>query len=129
MNENLRIDTASHEGLYRARMTASPEEQKTLAPAEHRAFAREWTKEKPILAAASLAVAIPAYSLAKALGIVKARTPASWLEVTEGYNGIYDGLKIAAEESKSKTLKGISGKLPPKKESKPYPPAITGKRG
>jgi len=86
------LTKASHSELAIARR-APDADQKMLAPAEHRAFAREWTRERPLLAPASLAVAIPAYTLAKTLGIVKARSPASLKEMVEGFKGIADGLK------------------------------------
>jgi hypothetical protein len=83
----------SHESLFRAREGASAEEQERLAPLEHRAFAREWTKESPVVAPVALTFAIPLYTLAKSLGILTARSPASLREITEGYKGIYEGLK------------------------------------
>lgn len=80
-----------HSTLYRARDVATPEQQRLLGPAEHGAFAREWTQENP-LAAIPLAVAIPGYSAAKALGLIKSRTPASLDEVKAGYQGVLQGL-------------------------------------
>lgn len=66
--------------------------QNILAPMEHQAFAREWTRESPILAPLSLSVATPLYSLAKAAGLMKARSDPSWAEVKAGYKGIFQGL-------------------------------------
>lgn len=82
----------SHSDLYQARMKANPREQASLAPQEHQAFAREWTAENPLVAAPSLAFAIPAYTAAKALGLVRARSPASLEEMLAGYRGIGQGL-------------------------------------
>ena len=83
----------NHASLYIKRFSAkSQEEQNAMALEEHKAFAREWTKERPLLAPASLAIAIPAYTLAKTLGIVRARTPGSIAEMAAGYKGIYEGL-------------------------------------
>lgn len=91
-NNSLVIKT--HSEMARLRDGASPADQARLAPLEHRAFAREWTRENPLVAVPSLAAAIPLYTFAKALGIVKARSPASFAEVREGYRGIYEGLTI-----------------------------------
>ena len=72
-------------------------DQRMLAPLEHRAYAREYTQENPWIAAPSLAVAIPAYTALKALGIKKARSPASMNEVVQGYAGIMDGLRALSK--------------------------------
>ena len=63
-----------------------------LGPAEHRAFAREWTKEQPLIAAPALLASIPAYTGAKALGLTKARSPASLNEMAEAYRGMWEGI-------------------------------------
>lgn len=63
-----------------------------LGPAEHRAFAREWTQEQPLRAVPSLLAGIPAYTGAKALGLTKARSPASLNEMAEAYRGMWEGL-------------------------------------
>jgi hypothetical protein len=81
-----------HAALYMRRSRASSSEQKSLALEEHKAFAREWTRESPLLAPVSLAAAIPLYTLAKTLGIVKSRTSGSMSEIVSGYQGIYEGL-------------------------------------
>lgn len=67
--------------------------QAALAPQEHRAFAREWTQENPLLAVPSLAFAIPGYAIAKKLGLIGARTQPSFEQMGQSYMGIYDGLK------------------------------------
>lgn len=67
--------------------------QAFIAPFEHRAYAREYVQDKGMTGAASLVVAIPAYTAAKALGIVKARSPASVEEIKQGFTGVYEGLK------------------------------------
>lgn len=89
------LKTMSHGDLYALRGSLAPDDprQRELAPLEHRAFAREWTQDSPWIAPLSLAFAIPAYTGAKAVGLQKARTPASWAEIGQGYAGIYDGLK------------------------------------
>lgn len=85
----------SHADLYALRGSLAPNDprQAELAPYEHRAFAREWTQDSPWIAPLSLAFAVPAYTAAKATGFQKARSPASWSEIGQGYAGIYDGLK------------------------------------
>lgn len=67
--------------------------QEMLAPQEHRAFAREWVQENPLVAVPSLAVATPAYAIAKQLGLMSGRTKPSLYQVGQGYAGILDGLK------------------------------------
>lgn len=81
-----------HAELYRLRQGAPKAVQKKLAPQEHRAFAREWTQENPLLAVPSLLAAIPLYSAAKASGVLKTRSPASIDEILLGYKGIWEGL-------------------------------------
>jgi hypothetical protein len=87
------LNQLDHETLYRMRgqIPASDPKQRDLALLEHQAFAREWVKENP-LNALSLLFAVPAYTGAKAIGAVKARTPASWDEIGAGYRGIGEGL-------------------------------------
>lgn len=65
--------------------------QAHLGPLEHEAFAREWVKDNP-LAVLSLLPAIPAYTGAKALGLVEGRSPASLEEILAGYRGMWQGL-------------------------------------
>lgn len=79
----------------RARAGDNPALQNLIAPYEHRAFAREWTAEDPWIAAPSLAVATPAYSLAKLLSAHGGRSEPSMAEITQGYQGIWEGLKQA----------------------------------
>ena len=85
----------THEQLavLRERAAADPEMQRLLAPFEHQAFAREWTRESPWLAGMSLPAAIPAYQLAKLLGLGgEEATPASWEQLLRGYRGLGEGL-------------------------------------
>lgn len=87
----LPIDDMTHAELYALR--ARPDAMHDwLAPAEHRAFAREFAQEQPLRAAVSLPFAIPAYTAAKATGMIKARSPASWDEIFAGYRGLLEGL-------------------------------------
>lgn len=76
---------------WRNRLPSGHPAQKTLGPAEHRAFAREWTRESPLVAVPSLLAAIPAYTLAKRLGVKKARTVGSLDEMAEAYRGMREG--------------------------------------
>ena len=45
-------------------------DQEKLSSMEHRAFARQWVQENPLVAVPSLAVATPLYAGAKALGLM-----------------------------------------------------------
>lgn len=75
--------------LTRLRDQYSPNDymQGVLGPMEHKAFVRELRQNDP-LAALSMLFAIPAYSAAKGLGILNARSPASWDEVFAAYEGL-----------------------------------------
>lgn len=88
----MNLNGLSHAELWRLRESAPPELQNILAPLEHQAFAREWTQENPLLAVPSLTFAIPAYTAAKSLGLLRARSPASWNEIKAGYRGMIQGL-------------------------------------
>jgi hypothetical protein len=72
-------------------------DQAALAPQEHRAFAREWTQENPLVAVPSLLAATPLYAAAKALGFMHGRTKPTLHQVGQGYMGIYDGLKALSQ--------------------------------
>lgn len=63
-----------------------------IGPAEHRAFARDWTRRNPLSAVPVLLGGIPAYTVAKAAGMTNARSPASTQEMTEAYKGLGEGL-------------------------------------
>ena len=78
-----------HDLLYSTRSRVPKEQQNKIAPAEHRAFAREVVAEDPLMAI-SLAAGIPAYQLYKT--IQGARSGPSLDQVTQGYAGIGDGL-------------------------------------
>lgn len=91
--QDLALAGMSHSDLYMKRAYAKTRaEQDRLAPYEHRAFAREFAKESPLKAAASLPFAIPAYTAAKALGLQKARSGASLEEMRQGFMGLAEGL-------------------------------------
>ena len=84
----------SHADLLSLRNSLANDDprHRELAPYEHQAFAREWAQERPFIATASLPFAIPAYTAAKAVGAVSARSPASFDEMTQGYRGLGEGL-------------------------------------
>lgn len=68
-----------------------------LAPYEHQAFAREWTKEQPALAIPSLSVGIPLQYVAKTVGLMPKmsdapQSPPSLDQVVQGYRGIGQGV-------------------------------------
>ena len=65
--------------------------QRLIAPLEHEAYAREQTRENPLNALA-LALGIPAWQVAKLLGM-SARTPPDMAQVQHGYSGILEGLQ------------------------------------
>ena len=75
---------------WRAR-NQSGADQAALGPQEHAQFAEETVRQSKAMAV-PLAVAIPAYSAAKALGLVKTRSPASFDEMGQAYKGIWRGL-------------------------------------
>ena len=87
----------SHAELYSARAVAPQQWQAILGPLEHQAFAREWTQANPWVAAPSLLAAIPAYTLAKSMGLLNTRSPASLDEMASGYRGMYQGLLSNAQ--------------------------------
>jgi hypothetical protein len=80
-----------HSALYNLRNRAPGTLQNLIAPYEHRAFAREATAENPLMAL-PIAAAIPLYSGAKALGLIKTRSEPSLSEIGQGYLGIGEGI-------------------------------------
>lgn len=117
------FDTLSHAQLSALREKASPDEQQRLAPYEHRAFAREWTQENPLVAAPSLAVATPAYYIAKQPGIIQVMqamglvgpdaTPPSLEQVRQGYLGILEGLTNKLRTTETNTGSSSTGLFGP----------------
>lgn len=84
-----------HAELYAARMRLpwGSLGQRLLAPAEHRAFAREFAREQPFRAAISMPFAIPVYAGVKALGLAGPdASPPDLLQVREAYRGLGEGL-------------------------------------
>lgn len=66
--------------------------QRALAPLEHRAYAREAVSENPAMAL-SLLLGIPAYQVAKMLGLHGSRSGADPDQLIQGYIGVGEGLK------------------------------------
>lgn len=84
--------TAPHEQLYMARYGAKDQElQDLLAAYEHRAFAREATRDNPLMAV-PIAASIPIYQLAKLFGATNARSSPSLFQAGQGLLGIGEGL-------------------------------------
>lgn len=81
----------NHMTLLGMRHGASPERQRELAPYEHRAFAREMTEENP-LNALGLLWGIPAYQVAKLLGLHSSRTGFDPRQAGHGLLGVGEGL-------------------------------------
>ena len=75
------------------RNNADALDQELLAPFEHRAFAREMVKESPVLGSIQMGAAIPAYQLAKLLGLHGGRTAPSFDQLFAGYQGLMEGWK------------------------------------
>lgn len=95
------LASLSHSDLYQLRANSAQDSltQNILAPYEHRAFAREWATSDPVTAAASLSAAIPAYTIAKALGISQGRSNASGPELLQGFTGLGEGLMNAIKSA------------------------------
>ena len=86
------MPTADHARLYMARYGAKdPALQDMLAAYEHRAFAREATRDNPLMAL-PIAAGIPIYQLAKALGLTSSRSAPSLHQAGQGLLGIGEGL-------------------------------------
>jgi hypothetical protein len=94
------------------RAKATPKEHAKLAPFEHRAFVREVVQDNPAHAL-GMAVAIPAYTASKALGITKGtRSKASVEEMKQAFIGLAEGL--FKKKKRPKSLDKIDGSFPRK---------------
>ena len=79
--------------LLRGATSDDPLMQEILSPLEHRAFAREFTRENPLNALGLLA-AVPGYQVAKMVGRAGApRTAPSMQQFWGGLQGIAQGLR------------------------------------
>lgn len=85
------LPSRSHAELYSLRDRLPPDQQAQIAPYEHRAFAREVVADSPLMAL-SLFAGVPAYQLAKLLGMTGSRTGPSLDQLKQGYIGIGEGL-------------------------------------
>lgn len=101
------LGKASHSDLINARKGAPKDVQDKLAPYEHRAFARESVAESstPLVSAASLTAAIPAYQTSKALGLEQSRSSPSVKQVTEGLKGVVEGVTKTPWEVAEESVK------------------------
>lgn len=77
--------------LLEMRRNARPEDQATLAPYEHRAYARETVAENPMMAPAFLFLT-PGYQAYKAIR-GGARTKPSLEQLKHGLLGTYEGVQ------------------------------------
>lgn len=70
-----------------------PKAQEFLAPYEHRAFAREYMSQNPLMGLGLLG-AIPGYQMAKGLGLIGSRTGFTnpFRQMGQGFMGIGEGL-------------------------------------
>lgn len=84
------LNKLDHATLYRARDYAPKELQNVLAGPEHRAFAREATRNDPTMAL-PIAIGALAYQPYKML-TGKARSDAGMNQTMEGLAGVKDGL-------------------------------------
>lgn len=86
------MPSADHASLYMARYGAKdPALQDMLAAYEHRAFAREATRDNPLMAL-PIAAGIPLYQVAKMLGLTSSRSAPSLYQAGQGLLGIGEGL-------------------------------------
>lgn len=68
-------------------------DQNLLAPAEHRAYAKDAVLQSPVLGTVQMALGIPAYAAGKSLGLLSGRSNAPLATMGQGYAGIWDALK------------------------------------
>lgn len=91
---NDELSKLPHSTLYAARghlPEGRQDQQNLLSAYEHRAFAREASRENPLLAL-PIAVATPLYTGAKALGLTDSRSQASLNQMGQGLRGVGEGL-------------------------------------
>lgn len=91
-----------HAALYQLRSRLKdPQAQADIAPQEHYAAAREIVSANPLMAL-PFAVATPLYEGGKALGLIKARSPASLESLGAGWAGTAAGVAQAIRRARGK---------------------------
>lgn len=86
------LATMTHSTLLRMRNQATTQEdQDRLAPYEHRAFAREYIKDKPE-AAIIMPGMIMAYNVLRKAGVLKGRSDPNAKHILEGMKGYVEGI-------------------------------------
>lgn len=78
--------------LLRERQGAPAARQAALGPREHGAYAELRVRDRPILGPIEQLLAIPGYTAAKGLGLMRGRSGASVDEMAEGYRGVGRGV-------------------------------------
>lgn len=117
------METMSHAQLLQARMKAkTPEEQKHIAPYEHRAFAREYVEENPVVGTIGMAVSIPGYQVAKGLGLHGSRTGVDTKQMVEGAKGVAEGLGNAIKAPWQRVWNKVEESLQPQQNKVPTKP-------
>lgn len=114
MGQEEDLSKMSHSELIALRDTnrADKDFQNKIAPFEHRAFTRERVKENPLTAPA-LAVIVPGYNLAKALGIREGSSDTLVEATKQGLKGIGEGLRaFLFPDEASNTAKGKITRAP-----------------
>jgi hypothetical protein len=102
--------------IYQMRKGQSPEVQALLGPYEHRALVREAMETDPVRSSLFYSAAIPAYTIAKAIGAIDTRSPASLEEMKQAYIGGFEGMGKATG-----LIKGAPAEQGIKKDSKGKP--------
>lgn len=131
------LNGMSHDDLLSMRAGAPPEEQASIAPYEHGAYAREWTQDNPMKAAVAMPLMIPGYTAAKAMGLMEQdenSTPPSLAEMREGFKGFGNGM-LSALRGRGAPVPaqrmGVSGRMIPRPGmlQRPQIPSAVGVRG
>ena len=85
------VGDLSHSDLYRARALAKdPATQQMLAPLEHRAFAKSFAEDHPVIGA-GMPLAALGYYLGKKTKLIRSRTPADMDQVWGAVQGTLQG--------------------------------------
>lgn len=88
-----------HDKLYVLRSKLKTKEaQDLVAQYEHRAFAREYVEDSPVVGTIGMIGAIPGYQAAKALGLTGSRSGASVGQAVEAAKGVGEGIVNAIKK-------------------------------